>query len=206
MDEAIATYRRHDGGEEIAVYHESNPENPLELDPWCVFLTKKNAKYRHGTEQLDEEELDTRAAVARARGPGHAKVLPVYMYVHGGIAFSLGGFADGWDSGRCGVLVLERGRCDEYGLDWDSIHETAAKVIDQYQSFVMGWCWRFRRFRLEKCNLGETHRIDITDETDECKGRGDWYGADPEATGILPEAGISRPGEPTALADNWTTA
>ena len=205
MDEAIARYRRRDAGEEIAVYHDEEPENPLELDPWFVFLTRKNSRYRHGTEQLEVEELDARAAAARARGSEEAKVLPVYMYVHSGVAFSLGRFAHAWDSGQCGIVVLERGRCDEHGLDWSRIEETAAKVLDHYQSFVMGWCWRFRRFRLERCcSLGETHRIDVTEETDESHGRGAWHGTDPEATGILEEAGISRPGEPTRLADDWT--
>ena len=205
MDEAVATYRRNDGREEIRIYHEDAAESPLGLDPWCRFLTLRNGRYRHGSAQLTKEELDEQVAAARERGEDRTKVLPVYMYVHSGIAFSLDGFADAWDSGQCGVLILERKVCcDEYGLEWDGIRERAAQVLDQYESWVMGWCWRFRRYRLTKCDHGETHRTDITEESDESHGRGDWYGADPEKTGILDEAGIGVANHPGELAEGWT--
>ena len=48
-------------------------------------------------------------------GPAHrileaagVVVEPVYAYVHGGVAFSKGGFADSWDSGMAGVQTVSK--------------------------------------------------------------------------------------------------
>ena len=199
----VETYRREDGTEEVAVYHDTHAPDPLEYEPWFRFLTLENRRYRHGAEQLTREELDERCAAAAAQGADRCRILPVYMHDHGGIAFSLGAFSDAWDSGQCGVVILERTETDKAGIDWEKVPEVAEKVLRLYEAYVMGWCYRFERYRLQRCNLGETHRIDVTEETDECNGRGDWYGVDPKESGLLAEAGIGDPEDPTRLHADW---
>ena len=64
-------------------------------------LATWHQRYNIGTEQPKESPQEYLANL-----PENSMVMPVYMYDHGGLAFSLSPFSCQWDSGQIGVWVL----------------------------------------------------------------------------------------------------
>ena len=65
--------------------------------------------------------------------------LPVYAYIHGGIALSCGSFGCQWDSGQCGIIYISRERArEELGeKPTEFLHnllESEIKTFGQYLS------------------------------------------------------------------------
>ena len=54
-------------------------------------------------EYMSDAELRTKAREARRAG---LNVFPVYAHIHSGVVLSLSAFADRWDSGCCGLMIV----------------------------------------------------------------------------------------------------
>ena len=163
--EAAATYRKaHPDGKvlELSVYQEeSSTDDPLEGDwtSWFRFITAENSHYEWGHEQTSVENLTEEIEEAVERG---ATVVPVYAYVHSGVAFSLDQewpFDCSWDAGQCGVLIWDKTSLKKAGLSKDAdIMEKAADAIDTYSAWINGLVWRFGIDEIVKYDQDGEHR------------------------------------------------
>lgn len=53
--------------------------------------------------------------------------LPVYAYIHGGVALSTGPFTCPWDSGQCGVIYTTKAKA----LEWYDKEELTPELVDK---------------------------------------------------------------------------
>ena len=168
----VARYRSADGGEEIDIVTEHELESPL-LDGWGRMLTKKNRRYREGHEQLDVDQIEAAAKAARERG---AFVFPLYRLEHGRTVFNMAPFNDSWDSGRCGVYIVEPS--DAGDDDAEKVAERVAAQLEAYTAYVNGEGLRWIRYRVQECEKGHEHR-------EETAFSGEYLGTTIDDSGIL---------------------
>lgn len=102
-------------------------------------------------------------------------VFPVYMYDHGGTAFSLKKFSCPWDSGQVGfICVSEKDIWANFplGTDWDAkAYEIAEAELRTYGHYANGEVYGVRVF-------------EDTEEVDSCFG---YFGYDHKESGLLDE-------------------
>lgn len=65
-------------------------------------------------------------------------VLPVYMYDHGGIALSTGGFSCPWDSGRVGLIVSKPSLVHRTNANYPHICKVLGQEVESYSHHVNG--------------------------------------------------------------------
>jgi len=96
----------------IKIHADEYPESPRSsYEPLGTILYKKGSRYTLGDDEATEEEMDEIAA-----SPDNV-VLPVYAYIHSGIAMNTTGFSCPWDSGRCGIIYISKEKIrSEYGV------------------------------------------------------------------------------------------
>ena len=67
-----------------------------------------------------------------------AIIKPLYMFEHGGIAFSTGDFNDKWDSGRLGFIFITKEKATEFGWDTpeqlDKALEFEVEIRNKFES------------------------------------------------------------------------
>lgn len=102
-------------------------------------------------------------------------VVPVYMYDHSGLSFSVGGFSDRWDSGLIGWLMVDRERWDaQHGGEWSQAEAQRVltgevETLDNYHRYgVQG----FRIDRVTECECCGTEKVE---ELESCWGFYEWY-------------------------------
>ena len=99
-----------------------------------------------------------------ALGREYKWVQPVYMYDHGGVAFSINGFACPFDSGQVGLIVSNEGNAREAYLN------TTAE-LKTFGHYINGEVYGVRVF-------------EDTEEVDACYG---YYGYDHRESGLFEE-------------------
>ena len=114
-------------------YDDAGAENPRDYGQWVICLTD-NRDFPHGDHVADHEE---EKHMSRKRG---WLCVPVYAYVHSGVAFSLAPFGDPWDSGCCGYAYA---RLAKWGRRNDEARARRAinclkTELETYQSYVNG--------------------------------------------------------------------
>jgi len=91
-------------------------------------------------------------------------VYPVFMYDHGGLAFSINSFDCKWDSGQVGFIVSDEGTPEE-------AYKWAKSELETYGQYVNGEVYGFRVF-------------EDTEEIDSCFS---YFGYDHERSGLRSE-------------------
>jgi hypothetical protein len=97
-------------------------------------------------------------------------VYPVFMYDHGGLAFSINSFDCKWDSGQVGFIVSDEGTPEE-------AYKWAKSELETYGQYVNGEVYGVRVFE-------DTEEIDSSYEYYASYG---YYGYDHEASGLKDE-------------------
>lgn len=73
-------------------------------------------------------------------------ITELYIYDHGGIQLSTGGFSCGWDSGKVGFIIVTKEKLAESNLDVTKdlakIKEIISNELDVYNDYLMGNCYR----------------------------------------------------------------
>lgn len=179
MNESI-NYR----GYTIKIIQDEDPINPrTEYDNLGVMVCFHN-RYRLGDEGhgfrsgdyngWDDLEKD----IEREHGP--SIILPIYMYDHSGYTINTTGFSCQWDSGRIGVIFIQRERArKEYG--WkvitkkreQQIRDMLKGEVELYDNYLTGSVYGYQVVGPD----GE--------ELHSCWG---YFGYDHEASGLLDEA------------------
>src|SRR5574343_179268 len=93
---------------------------------------RKGIRYtlgNHGVTVAEMQEIEEKIKSGELVG------LPVYAYVHSGVALSTSPFGDPWDSGQSGFVFADPKRmAEEFGEDFDfkEILESAVKDLNTY--------------------------------------------------------------------------
>ena len=93
-----------------------------------------SSRYALGDKQVSHEKIE-----AIASDP-EMICLPVYAYIHGGIALSCGPFGCSWDSGQCGIIYISK-RCarEEFGdKPIDFVHNVLKSEIETFAQYLSG--------------------------------------------------------------------
>jgi len=117
-------------------------------------------------------------------------ILPVYMYDHGNIALSTGGFGCSWDSGQLGWIVCDQETIDkEFDGDKDKAKAALESEVEVYSDYVNGSVYGFvaeQREQHEDTDEADYADDDEWEEVASCWG---YYGSDPETNGIKDAVG-----------------
>lgn len=112
----------------------------------------KKSRYVLGTQAVSEEEMDEIGAGIRS---GEYIGLPVYAYVHSGIALSTGSFGCPWDSGQSGFVYMKATDARQYGDALAALRSTVEEMGKLCNGEVYGYeildeegnhvdsCWGF---------------------------------------------------------------
>jgi len=93
-----------------------------------------------------------------------AYVMPLYIYDHGGITISTGGFSDTWDSGQVGWIYMLP---ETLKANWPSLTEPQALLdkaeevmrheVKDYDDYLTGNVWGFELVKVVVCDHGDEH-------------------------------------------------
>lgn len=150
------------------------PDNDYQWDDdMCKIAYPKSRRGVLGTEALSSDEM---SALQDRVNTGEVKALPVYAYVHSGVALSTAPFNDPWDSWRSGFVYSE-----DAGVTDDMLRE----YVETYNKYLAGDVWGF--VVEEAVELigqqedGTTVERKQWVELDSCWG---FLGSDPEQNGM----------------------
>jgi len=116
-----AIVEKTEGKRTVKIFVDEEPLNPrTDWEPLGTILYT-SSRYTLGDKRVSSEEIEEIIADV------NNVYLPVYAYIHGGIALSTGGFNDPWDSGQCGIIYISKEKiAKEYG---DATPATVEKVL-----------------------------------------------------------------------------
>ncbi len=157
----------------IRILHDDDATSPAEWDQFGTIYTRHNRYFAIG-EDLNKLEGPEIADEIRSEG---GELLPIYAYVHGGVALSTGSFSCPWDSGQCGFIAVTKAKLiEEYSDDSEASREKARKLmaaeIENWNTYFSGEVYGY---------IVET---EDGDELDSCWG---FYGDYDEVGGALLE-------------------
>jgi hypothetical protein len=121
-------------GHTIRIVVDEDPTSPREWDNLGTILYT-SSRYELGDRQVSAEEIDE--VLAR----DDVIALPVYAYIHGGIALSTGAFSCPWDSGQCGIVYCETATArEEWGDDFteDRARSVLRAEVDTFSKYLDG--------------------------------------------------------------------
>lgn len=109
--------------------------------------------------------------------------LPVFAYIHGGIALNTKGFSCPWDSGQAGWIYVTRDKLiKEYGSDTPESRERAENClhseVQEYSAFLNGDVYCFSVIETTTCDSCGHENEKVVDS---CCG---FYGPDPDKNGM----------------------
>ena len=104
---------------------------------------RKSSRYtlgNHGVTIPEMEEIEEKIKSGKLVG------LPVYAYVHSGVALSTSPFGDPWDSGQSGFAFAEpKQLAEEFGEDSD-FKEILKSAVDTWSMYLQGDVYVIRVF------------------------------------------------------------
>jgi len=118
----------HNGGN-IKIVKDPNPSSPQDCGDDSVFLVAFHRSFSvkdHGIKSADDIETWRETH----------NILPLFAYIHGGVALSLGAFGCRWDSGQVGYILVSKDINDPEGV--------AKALIDEWQHYMDGEVYGYR--------------------------------------------------------------
>ena len=153
---------------QLRIEQDTDPEAPDAFDDCGVWIV--TTENRHFSVQPKGWDVDRAAAIARgepAPGDEPFKALPLYAYVHSGVALSLGRgypFDCPWDSGQIGFVVVDPRELS--APDDDTCGTQAALTVDAWNQYLSGDVWGYIVERVTTCDHGDEH----AEHVDSCWG------------------------------------
>ena len=123
------------GNMTVHIYPDRDAESPDEWGSEDLFLiaTHRQFEVKWGNFACDQFTPE------RYKLDYH--VLPLYAYIHGGVALSLGNgsypFNDQWDSGQVGWVLVKK-RCG-----FRNIRKAAQSLVEEWNTYLSGDVWGY---------------------------------------------------------------
>ena len=149
MSDAVKEFRH--CNMDVKIMQDFEPESPREWDNLGKILYT-STRYTMGDEEVDREviiEIEARKDVI---------VLPVYVYIHGGVTINTTGFSCPWDSGQSGIIYVE---CADVLKEWNRKRMTN-KLREKVKGILRGEIATYDQF----CT-GDVYGYIVTHEEDE---------------------------------------
>ena len=141
-------------------------------------VTTELAHYKHA--RAKSHKHNTPMDYARELFDSKYIHLPLYLYDHGGVCMSTGGFSCPWDSGQVGFIytpidkALEWVGHKERTTDTDKrTHATFVAEVETYSQFLEGQVYRITIEQAGDSNINDS---------DSCGG---FFGSDPDTNGMI---------------------
>lgn len=131
----------------IELYPDEDPISPMEGEEDVSIAYLKRSRYTLGTEGVDEETL---REIGERIESGELIGLPVYAYIHSGVALSTGAFSCPWDSGQSGFVYIHR----SVTLKWyggkritkkkiSRALDSLRSIVDTFGKYLNGECYGY---------------------------------------------------------------
>ena len=128
-----AVHTENHKGFTIKIIPDSDAQSPEEWDGFGTIYTKHNRYFAIGE---DLNKIDGQETADDIR-TGGGEMLPIYAYVHSGVALSTGSFSCPWDSGQCGFIAATKEQIiKEYG---DDTEESRVKARSLMKGEIKTW-------------------------------------------------------------------
>lgn len=200
------------GNKILRIFQDTDAENPRKMwDNFGVMVCVHN-RYDLGDSDStgDEQDIIRQAGSwekAERRLIAHyrlnknriVKILPLFLYDHGGITMRTGSFNDRWDSGQVGFIFATQSQVKECFIVGNEephadIDERVEKClrgeVATYDQYLTGDVYGYQVTEVKHCDAcGHDEEIDV----DSCWG---FYGSDHEASGLFDNAGWTKHLEP----------
>lgn len=111
-----------ENGFNVEIFYDEDPESPREWDNLGTILYMKGSRYTLGDEAVDHEDIE------EITQSDKYVWLPVYAYIHSGIALNTVGFSCPWDSGQCGIIYASK---DDIRKNFELKRNVTQKTIDK---------------------------------------------------------------------------
>lgn len=159
----------------LNIYYDPDTESPLE---WCNVKVayRRDSRYTLGNFPVNSDE----AEVLQERiESGEVWALPVYAYIHSGVALSTGPFgcqwdSCQWDSCQSGWIFVEKSDPDfqHYHGDLEQIHKHLVSELKDFSEWLQGSNYYFSITDkdgdvVESCGMGTWN--DFDELTKECE-------------------------------------
>ena len=119
-------------GYTIKIYLDSSVDSPRTWDDFGkMSLFHKKYKFPNELNMTMEE-------CKRLESNKDWLVLPVYMLDHSGVALSTEPFDDPWDSGRVGIIAVEKSEMSKYFLSEKQAIENLKSEVKTYSQYLNG--------------------------------------------------------------------
>lgn len=131
----------------LTLHHDQDCESPLEYDEGVFITYNAQSRYTLGNTPTDAEENQR---IGERIQSGELIGLPVYAYIHGGVALSTGAFSCPWDSGQSGFIYVNKATA----LSWHGGKILTAKkreqtlknlraIVESFGAWVNGECYGY---------------------------------------------------------------
>ena len=133
------------------IFADEDPQNPRENDNVGVMVCwhrRYNLGDKHGFKSPrdlwlrlagadgdDERTTDDLQTAAEARG---YVILPLYLFVHGGITMATSPFRCPWDSGQVGWIYAGPEEAKKIGVSVEDIRQCLESEVAEYDQFIKG--------------------------------------------------------------------
>ncbi len=154
----------------IELHQDEDPASPRE-DENVGEILYTSTRYNLGDRRSTREEMD------RIVESSENIYLPVYAYIHSGIALNTTGFSCPWDSGQCGIIWCTK---KEAVKEWGKSRFTKT-VQDKALKYLAGEIENFNTF-LSGRIVGFISKDEDGEELDSC------WGFYPDEQGNYPDA------------------
>jgi hypothetical protein len=101
------------GNISVEIFYDQFADNPREWDNETKFIMFHRRYNLPNEAGIDHNDYASWAEMEEALQLQYKWVYPVFMYDHGGVAFSINSFECKWDSGQVGFIVLDSGNPEE---------------------------------------------------------------------------------------------
>ena len=119
-----------ENGKTVKIFYDTDFNPRDEFDNFGEILYLGKGRYKLGDKAVSKEEMDR---IAESDDYIH---LPVYAYIHGGVALSTGQFSCQWDSGQSGIVYVSKQKIRENFMVKRISKNTLKKAYDLLRSEV----------------------------------------------------------------------
>lgn len=128
----------------IRIVQDDDAMSPAEWDEIATIYTRHNRYFAIGEDLNKIEGQETADKIQEDGG----ELLPVYAYVHSGVALSTGAFGCPWDSGQCGFIAMtKKAIIENWGDDSEETRKRAREsikgIIENWNSYFAGNVWGY---------------------------------------------------------------